>query len=175
LVYDIFVITFDPKHNRMAKEIEYRFLCNVFVNYLIVHEAGTKISQGYLHVDKNQQIRVRLVSDTSQGIKNTAWICVKHMYGVERDEFEYQIPYEDGVKLYNKCQFKFVKTRYSDKTSEGFPVDIDEYEDGQILAEVELPTKETLFTKPMYFGDNVTGVHKYCNYAFAGIPESSYQ
>lgn len=160
----------------MAKEIEFKFLCNDFVLDLMANRTPTYLSQGYLHVDKNQQIRVRLVSDKSKGIKDTAWICVKHMLGdgVERDEFEYQIPYEDGKKMYDKCQYKFLKKRYNHQTAEGYTVDIDEYEDGTITAEVEVPTRETLFTKLMYFGEDITGVHKYCNYAYAGIPETAY-
>lgn len=156
----------------MAKEIEFRFLCNDFVHSLLtVNIEPYELKQGYLHVDKDQQIRVRLINNVR------AFLCVKHMLGdgIERDEFEYEIPYEDGLKMYKKCPFKFEKKRYKDSTVEGFPIDLDVYNDGTIIAEVELPARETLFTKPMYFGDDITGVHKYCNYAFAGIPESAYQ
>jgi adenylate cyclase len=155
----------------MAKEIELKFLCNDWVNHTVaLQKKGVPLLQGYLHVDKDQQIRVRL-----SGL-NKAHICVKHMIGdgVERDEFEYKIPYTDAKKLYDKCKFKFRKTRYTDKTKEGFHIDIDVYENGLITAEVELPERNTYFTKPGYFGKNVTGVHEYCNYHFAGIPESAY-
>lgn len=155
----------------MAKEIEFRFLCNHFIEMMEPNESDKIISQGYLHVDSDQQIRVRLINS------DKAFICIKHMLGdgVERDEFEYEIPREDGEKLFAKCPYKFKKIRTSDKTLEGYPIDIDLYEDGTIIAEVELPSRETLFTKPMYFGDDITRIHKYCNYAFAGIPESAYQ
>lgn len=150
----------------MTKEIELKFLCNRFVSHMIVKD-GTKLCQGYLHVDKDQQIRVRIVDD------NRAFICIKHMIGdgIERNEFEYHIPYDDGLILYDKCKFKFEKTRYINKTQEGYHIDIDKYEDGTVVAEVELPTRDTLFTKPMYFEDDVTGIYKYSNYNFAGIPE----
>lgn len=155
----------------MAKEIELKFLCNDLVDSTFLKGGQPVIFQGYLHVDKTQQIRVRVIG------ADQAFICIKHMIGdgVERNEFEYEIPYEDGLELLHKCVYKFKKRRYTDTTAEGYHIDVDLYEDGLMTAEVELPTRDTTFTKPKYFGEDITGVHKYCNYAYAGIPEYLYQ
>lgn len=154
----------------MAKEIELRFL--VDKTYIPATEPIGLLMQGYLHVDHSQQIRVRLIGT------DKALICIKHMIGngVERDEFEYEIPYTDGIKLYNKCKHTLHKIRYWDSTSEGYHVDIDWYPHiDLIVAEVELPAIDTKFTKPWYFGEEITGRHEYTNYHIAGIKENEYQ
>jgi adenylate cyclase len=154
----------------MAKEIEKKFLCKKDVNAWMLNN-GMTIHQVYLHVDDEKQMRVRIVND------HLAYFCIKYIIGdgVERDEFEYQIPYEDAKYLYDKADYKFKKVRYSDKTAEGFHIDIDCYNDGVVIAEVELPSRDVWFSKPMYFGEEVTGKHEYCNYHYAGIPEYKYK
>lgn len=155
----------------MAKEIEFKFSCNNHITKRSIMN-GTMIHQGYLHVDKDQQIRVRLIED------NKAFICIKHMIGDgnERDEYEYEIPFVDGHALFDKCKYKLFKIRTKDHTLEGFPIDIDWYPDlALVTAEVELPSRDTTFTKPNYFEDDISGIHEYSNYHIAGIPKEAYQ
>lgn len=157
----------------MAKEIEKKYL----LKYMPLFPKNTKhcvIVQAYIHVDKEKQIRVRKIT-TLSGITYT--LCIKYM-GKVRDEYEYEIPKKDGEELIKKSKHKFKKTRHS-YTLQGLHYDFDSYNNGLNICEIEFPSNGRrsamiLNFLPDFLGKCIDGVHEYCNYYFAGIPEKDY-
>ena len=80
----------------MAIEIERKFLLKYFPN--VDHETRVSITQGYLNLDKNKTVRVR-VSGSS------AFLTVKGLtQGASRKEFEYPIPLDDARDMLMMCK-----------------------------------------------------------------------
>lgn len=149
----------------MAKEIESKYLLKYLPDYLKDFKI---LFQGYLHIDRLKQIRVRLIGNYK------AFICVKFMDGNVRDEYEYEIPYEDGEKIFNKCQYTLIKQRYSGLLEDGCHFDIDVYKNGVKIVEVERPTLEYKPILPDWVGECVDGQWQYNNYNLAGFPKDEY-
>ena len=93
-----------------------------------------------------------------------AKICVKMGKGLVRQEFEYEIPYEDGQELYEACPNKISKARVY---WNGWEIDFfnGKYAD-LVMAEYEeaegKPTFEEI-TKPFWLLNEVTEDHRYTN------------
>ena len=143
----------------MAKEIERTFLVDddsfKEMAILTVH-----ILQGYLNRDPERTVRIRILNDS-------AFITVKgKTEGCERDEFEYEIPLEDGLQMLKLCYGKILdKTRYI-VPFEGFTWEVDEYHgalEGLVVTEVELKHVNDKITLPPFAGHEVTGDPKYYN------------
>lgn len=143
----------------MAKEIERTFLVDddsfKEMAILTVH-----ILQGYLNRDPERTVRIRILNDS-------AFITVKgKTEGCERDEFEYEIPLEDGLQMLKLCYGKILdKTRYI-VPFEGFTWEVDEYHgalEGLVVTEVELKHVNDKITLPPFAGREVTGDPKYYN------------
>lgn len=143
----------------MAKEIERTFLVDddsfremaVFTFHIL---------QGYLNRDPERTVRIRIRNDS-------AFLTVKgKTVGFERDEFEYEIPLEDGLQMLKMCSGKILdKTRYI-VPFEGYNWEVDEYHgelEGLIVTEVELPSVEAEVKLPPFVGKEVTGDPKYYN------------
>lgn len=139
----------------MGKEIERKFL----IQGKIPLELGepTLIKQGYIFAEKGKHLRIRIV-------KNAAILGLKYTEGLVRDEFEYNIPFEEGMEMYKKCEMKVEKIRFSVK-HEGFFYDLDFFPNNIRYMEVEFPTKEdsTAFIKPEWLGKEITGESEYSN------------
>ena len=122
-------------------EIERRFLL-ADNSWKALANAPRLMSQGYLSVEKERTIRVRIVG-------NHAWLTLKgYISDVSRSEFEYEIPLADAqTMLETMCPFKLEKNRYEIE-HEGFLFEIDEYfgENAPlVVAELELPSEHTAF------------------------------
>lgn len=142
----------------MAKEIERKFLIasdkwREFVTKKV------EIQDGILALHEGRKVRVRFYDDkatlTLKGTRN----------GIVRDEFEYEIPAEDGRAMLNDHRIGEVlkKTRYYAPVSYGLWC-IDEYHGslaGLFFAEIELPDENTIFTKPSWIGREITGNKQY--------------
>ena len=92
----------------MAKEIERKFLMDL--THWPRDTEGTPYRQGYLSVTEKGIVRVRIKGDI-------ATLTVKSSgTGLSRDEFEYEIPQEDGIKLLSLSSFYIIeKDRYYKK------------------------------------------------------------
>ncbi len=156
----------------MAKEIEFKHICKYLPEKF---GPKTKLSQGYIHIEKTKQVRVRL--DWGQ---RKAWMCIKYMDGNTRDEFETEMDFQEGTELFALCKYKLSKNRYSQLYG-WFRFDIDEYEDGTLIIEIETHKErmddymEYLPKGWDFIGDNVDGQYRYNNYYFAGLPEENYK
>jgi len=143
------------------QEIEKKFLVKGDFKPLVVKE--TRITQGYLSSVPERTVRVRIIGDkgylTIKGIGNKS--------GTSRFEWEREISVEDAKELLELCEPGVIdKTRYIVKADGDLIFEVDEFHgdnDGLTVAEIELPTEDTPFTKPDWLGEEVTGDVKYFN------------
>lgn len=150
----------------MAIEIERKFLLTNSAWREQVHQS-TRIAQGYLSTDPT--VRVRL-----KGNSGYLTIKSKSLDGISRAEFEYPIPENDALELLQLCPNVLDKTRHLIK-ADLFTWEIDEFHGenvGLIVAEIELPSIETTFTKPEWLGKEVTGEVCYYNSMLSESPYS---
>ncbi len=143
----------------MNDEIEYKYL--VIPDKWEKNSEGIFYKQGYLSVENNRTVRIRLEGNVSK-------LTIKgEKLGPSGKEFEYEIPYADALYiLENLCiQPLIEKKRYKLKY-EGFVWDVDEFfgeNEGLILAEIELEKVNQKYSKPAWVGENVTGDPRYKN------------
>ncbi|MBC8208797.1 MAG: CYTH domain-containing protein [Desulfobulbaceae bacterium] len=153
----------------MGLEIERRFL--------VVDESwqglapGRFICQGYLSVDPERVVRIRIVEES-------AFLTIKGKGdGVARPEFEYPLSLDDGRELLALCGGLLVeKMRYRIEFG-GFVWDLDVFSganSGLVMAEIELEQADQEFPRPPWVGLEVTADHCYCNVNLALHPWSSW-
>ena len=142
----------------MAVEIERRFLVkNEAWRGLVTPKL---LYQGYLSVEKERTMRVRIVGDE-------AWVTIKgYISDVSRHEFEYAIPVQDALTILEQmCPFKMKKHRYCIEY-QGHVFEVDEYFGDNaplVVAEIELPTEDTEFARPEWLGEEITHDGRYTN------------
>ncbi len=130
----------------------------------------TMIYQGFLSVDMERVVRVRISGDSAK-------ITIKgKSNGITRPEFEYSIPVEDAKVIVNELCIKPIirKNRYRIEIDE-LVWEVDEFFDknkGLVIAEVELPDENYEFKLPDWIGKEVTGDIKYYN---ANLIENPYE
>ncbi|MDK2122703.1 CYTH domain-containing protein [Parachitinimonas caeni] len=142
----------------MGMEIERRF--HVANDNWRALAQGTWYKQGYLSVDPDRTVRVRIVGDQ-------AWLTLKgRVSNVSRQEFEYVIPLADAnAMLGSMCPMLVEKKRYRIER-EGLVWEVDEFfgaNTGLILAEVELASEDQPYTAPDWLGHEVTEDPRYTN------------
>ena len=126
---------------------------------------GMPIRQGYLSTDPDRSVRIRVTP-------NEAFVTIKGGnglspgHGLNRAEFEYDIPISDAAALLDSvCRKPIIeKTRYSVKV-DGFEWEIDEFRGenrGLVLAEVEADS-DAGPTKPEWIGDEVSSDSRFQN------------
>ncbi|WP_373741927.1 CYTH domain-containing protein [Neisseria sp.] len=154
----------------MTIEIERRFLLadDSWRNHA---SAPVTMQQGYLSVEKERTIRVRIIG-------NRAWLTLKgYISDVSRSEFEYKIPPEHAQTMMDTmCPFKLEKQRHT-IAFEGFVFEIDEYfgENAPlIVAELELPSEDTPFAKPAWLGREITSDSRFTNAYLSKYPFSQW-
>lgn len=120
------------------------------------------MKQGYLSVDKDRTVRIRVVEDGG-------YITIKGRSsddGVSRFEWEKRLSKYEAESLFKlTLTNRIEKTRYSIPYKEHvWTVDVFHAEnEGLILAEIELETEATSFEKPLFIDREVTGDHRYYN------------
>ena len=141
----------------MAKEIERKFL--VKENWQ-PHTDGIQIAQGYLSTVPERTVRVRIKGD-----KGFLTIKGKNQ-GISRAEYEYEIPVKDAQELLVLAeQPVLTKTRYLEKYGD-FLWEIDVFagaNEGLLVAEIELPSEDAVFVRPVWLGEEVSGDVRYYN------------
>ncbi len=145
----------------MAQEIERKFL--VKGDYKKYVSKETKIVQGFLCTVPERTVRVRIKGDkgflTIKGIGNKS--------GASRYEWEKEISLQDAKDLMAICEPGVIdKTRYLVKADGDLIFEVDEFygeNEGLTVAEIELPSEDTEFSKPEWLGTEVTGQVDYYN------------
>jgi adenylate cyclase len=140
-------------------EIERKFLIKDRIALRTILINGKQIRQGYLFTEQAKSCRVRV-----KGAKG--FLTLK--FGTDllsRNEFEYEIPFEEACELLSQCDRVLQKTRYE------IPVgnhvwEIDVFSgalDGLILAEIELSDADETIHLPSWVGEEVTHDPTYLN------------
>ena len=121
--------------------------------------------QAYMTVAGDRTVRVRTIDD------RRATLTVKVRTGpMQRDEFEYDLPYCEALKLIrHRIGVVVEKTRY-DVAYGGHVWEIDVYEGahrGLIVAEIELRDASDECPLPVWLGREITGEQMYSNQIWA--------
>ena len=159
----------------MAREIERKFLLKNQEWKSLAHQQ-THFAQGYLNdiTDKNSKssVRVRIEGDkANMNIKSLE-------IGLSRDEYEYEIPLEDGQKILATLATGPVieKVRYLVKVNQ-HTWEIDEFfgeNEGLVVAEVELQSESEEFEIPSWAGREVTEEVRFYNISLSKNPYNSW-
>ena len=155
----------------MAKEIERKFL----VDSSDAHWRSAQpvvMKQGYLNLDSERTVRVRVRGEQ-------AFLTVKGLTtGMSREEFEYEVPVEDGDAMLRLCHHPLIeKTRYEFEFK-GNVWEIDEFHgvnEGLVVAEIELTDEAQTFDAPDWIREEVTDDPRYFNSSLAQNPLGSSQ
>lgn len=154
----------------MPKEIERKFLV---VSDGYKSSSRKYYKQGYLSVEPDKTVRVRVVGDkgflTVKGRNN----------GISRAEYEYEIPAADA----NDMLDNLVKTGVIEKwryvcVIDGKKWEVDEFlgdNAGLVVAEIELQSEDEPFTKPAWAGDEVSGDERYYNSSLSQNPYKNWR
>lgn len=142
----------------MPTEIERKFLV-INDSWRERTSHAVKLRDGLIANLDGRKVRVRFYD-------HRATLTIKGpRQGISRDEFEYDIPAEDGNRLIAQhCSGDVLeKTRYH-IPCEGLEWTVDEYHgllDGIVMTEIELPSEDTPFSIPPWVGQEVTGQSEY--------------
>lgn len=156
----------------VSKEIERKFLVKgSFKEHAI---SSMVIKQGFLSTVPERTVRIRIKGDkafiTIKGIGNAS--------GISRFEWEKEIPKKEAVELLKICERGIIdKKRYIISANKDLFFEVDEFygeNQGLIIAEIELPNENTLFSKPAWLGKEVTGDKKYYNSYLAQNPYNNW-
>lgn len=155
----------------MGKETERKFLVKNGKWRDIPSISSHEITQGYLSVDPERSVRIR-ISD------NKAWITIKgKTIGFTRSEFEYEIPFTEAEIILNSFEIPILKKKRH-KLPQGKHIwEIDVFENVNaplIIAEIELKDESEDFEMPEWLGEEVTHDPKYYNLALALKPYNTW-
>ena len=154
----------------MNVEIERRFLLKNDAWRSVASEPKV-MQQGYLSVEKERTVRVRIVN-------GRAWLTLKgYISDVSRSEFEYEIPLADAqAMMQTMCPFRLEKKRY-EINYQGNLFEIDEYfgENAPlVVAEIELSSEDAEFEQPDWLGEEITSEGKFTNAYLSRHPYSEW-
>lgn len=142
----------------MGTEIERKF--QVIGDEWRGTDEGQLLRQGYIETSAAVSVRVRTAGDK-------AWLTLKAGLGLVRNEYEYEIPLQDGLELLDDhCRPGQITKRRHSITFEGRVWVVDQFLDdlaGLVLAEVELDEPTEPVTIPDWAGPEVTGMRAYSN------------
>jgi len=151
----------------MALEIERKFLIQGDFRPFVTE--SVRVVQGYLSSMPDRTVRVRIKD-------NQGFITVKgaaNNKGISRYEWEKEIPPEEARELLRLCEPGIIdKVRHLVK-ADPFVYEVDEFHgenEGLIVAEIELPSEDAVFTKPEWLGPEVTDDGRYYNSMLAKRP-----
>jgi adenylate cyclase len=144
----------------MPLEIERKFL--VKGEYKHLASNSYRIAQGYLSTSSGRTVRIRI-----KGEKGYITIKGKRSEsGLSRYEWEKEIPLNEAKELLLLCKPGIIdKTRY-EVVFEGQTYEVDEFygeNEGLTVAELEMESEDTMFTKPDWLGKEVTQQKCYNN------------
>ena len=131
------------------------------------------VKQGYLSTDLSRCVRVRIIDEK-------AFITIKgasSIDGLSRFEWEKEICKKEADEIIMLCAADTIeKIRYV-LEFDGNKFEVDEFQNknnGLVIAEIELSSKNQLFKKPEWIGKEVTGIKKYYNSQLAQKPFSKW-
>ncbi|WP_029407644.1 CYTH domain-containing protein [Thiomicrorhabdus sp. Milos-T2] len=159
----------------MAREIERKFLLKNQDWKALAHKK-THFAQGYLNdiSDKSAKssVRVRIEGDkANMNIKSLE-------IGLSRDEYEYEIPLDDGKKiLATLASGPVIEKERHLVTVDSHTWEIDEFfgdNQGLVIAEVEIQSEDETFSMPEWAGREVTEEVRFYNISLSKRPFNSW-
>ena len=155
----------------MAMEIERKFLLSSD-EWRKTAISSIRMRQGYI-VQTGATVRVRISSG------DTAVLTIKgnSSDGISRREYEYSIPLSDAEEMLAELSVgtEVEKIRYTVPAGNGLIWEIDEYlgvNAPLFTAEIELPSADTEFEKPVWLGEEISRNKAYSNRALSMMPYS---
>jgi len=152
----------------MGVEIERKFL--VGDRSVVTSLTGTAMRQGYLSIDPERTVRVRVA-----GLR--AFVTIKGAAsesGASRAEYEYEIPVPDAEEMLDRLALRPLVEKIRYRLTAGRLVwEIDIFSganNGLAVAEVELPSEATAVALPDWIGEEVTGDTRYYNASLVSRP-----
>lgn len=145
----------------MGIEIERKFLVE---NDWVDKSNCVHIDQGYLNIDPDRTVRIRIQSDINTCC-NSAFLTIKSRnIGIVRKEFEYEIPIDDARQMLSMCANIISKYRYTVLENKTIWF-VDVFTGGLELtiAEVELKYKDEPIDIPNWIGKEVSNDTNYYN------------
>jgi len=130
------------------------------------------LRQGYLCSEPMRTVRVRIEGDQGRlTIKSKST-------GATRGEWEYAIPLQEAEELLDRlCERPLVEKYRRRIDYAGFTWEVDEFlgeNAGLVVAEIELPDEDTVYDKPDWIGQEVTGDKRYYNSSLIRSPYSTW-
>ncbi|MBQ9184380.1 MAG: CYTH domain-containing protein [Bacteroidales bacterium] len=133
-----------------------------------------EISQGYIAREEGNTVRVRL----RDGV---GFLTIKGRTtenGLSRPEWEMEIPADDARELMALCKRgRIQKIRHIIPAGDGLKWEVDEFlgdNTGLVMAEIELPSPETPFSRPAWLSTEVTGAKEFYNSYLSAHPFSTW-
>ncbi len=152
----------------MGIEIERKFLVQ---NDLWKTVDPMYFCQGYLNLDRQRTVRVRVADKKS-------FLSVKGLTtGASRLEFEYEIPGDEARQLLDLCEGPLVEKNRYVVHCHGMHWEIDEFLGenlGLVIAEIELESEDQTFQHPEWLGTEVTHDARYFNSNLSVTPFSQW-
>jgi len=132
---------------------------------------GINIKQGYLSIDPERVVRVRIANDK-------AFITIKGKpNGIVRTELEYEIPkYEAEIMMRMCLNFPVEKTRFKEEIN-NMIWEIDFFEGlnkGLVMAEIEMDDENQKIDLPDWIGEEVSLDRRYYNSYLSMNPYSNW-
>ena len=153
----------------MGIEIERRFLVknDEWKSQVILSE---DFSQAYLNSNLDEwAVRIRIIN------QKKAYITLKSSLNeLTNYEFEYQIPIQDAIELFNLSKNKITKTRYQLKIDKKDWV-VDSFKglnSSLTIAEIELNSESEQIQIPSWCEQEITGIKSLSNASLAEKPIS---
>lgn len=141
-------------------EIERKFLVRKDSGWKRLATSSTHIRQGYFAATNTVRIRI---SD------NEAFLTIKGPSadgGLSRYEFEKAITLDEAQQLLRLCEPGIIDKRRYLVPHGGHIYEVDEFfgdNEGLVMAEVELSSKDETVELPDFLGPEVTGDHRFYN------------
>lgn len=151
----------------MGREIERKFLV-VDGSWRSTIQSSSRYEQGYLAITEDCTVRVRIDGDRALlNIKNAT-------LDIERREYEYPVPLADAREmLASLCAGRSLSKVRHRVLHDGDVWEVDVFEgrnEGLVLAEIELDSRDQSFSLPPWLGDEVSGDARYLNSSLAVQP-----
>lgn len=155
----------------MPQETERKFLlANESWKSAVVRQL--EIKQGYLSTDRERTVRVRLKGDHG-------FLTIKgESIGISRQEFEYEIPYEDARSLIRLCLPPVIEKIRYEVSHHGHLWEIDVFAGanaGLVVAEIELADEAEAFVRPPWLGAEVSDDPRYFNSQLVAHPYKEWE
>jgi CYTH domain-containing protein len=157
----------------MSREIERKFRVKEESAAAWRNAPFTGIRQGYLSMDKERIVRVRIAGDE-------AFLTIKGIIReASRAEYEYPVPVADASEMLESlCVRPLIEKRRYRIAHQGNLWEVDEFfgeNAGLAIAEIELENPGQAFARPAWIGEEVTDDSRYYNASLVRHPYSRWK